>query len=173
MAPCLSKLAKVSARCDSWIDGLHVSNHRLDRPGVEMIGLGFIVCGGGDNDKVGPLVSGFLAQCGTEVELFTFEVFFNFSILNGRLLPVQLVHLVLQDIEKHHFIVLRQKNTVGKPNITGASNGDFHMIALLRCGLPLSSTSERNRSISAFRGSYSSIFRRKKRLVSINRSEVP
>ena len=28
--------------------------------------------------------------------------------------------------------MLRQKNAVGKPNITGASNSDFHMIPLLR-----------------------------------------
>jgi hypothetical protein len=48
-----------------------------------MIVLGVVVCGVGDNDKVSTLVRLFFAQCGTEIQLFTFEVFHSSQITGG------------------------------------------------------------------------------------------
>ena len=61
-----------------------------------------------------------------ELRSFGLKGFYKSNYLMG--------YLVLQDIEANHFVVLRQKNAIGKPNVTGASDGDLHLLDLPRGG---------------------------------------
>ena len=49
------------------IDGHDVTDHGFNGLGIEVVGFGVVVSGGGDDDVVGPFVSVFFIQRGTEV----------------------------------------------------------------------------------------------------------
>jgi len=47
-------------------------------------------------------------------------------VLDGRLVAVDLLHLLRHDIERMHLVVLCEQDGQRKTNVTGTGNCDFH-----------------------------------------------
>ena len=90
------------------VDGHDVLDHRFDRAGVEVVGLGVVVGGGGDDDIVGPGVSVMFIERSTEIERPVCQIVLDLGVGDRRHLAVEHLDFLGDDIERHYFIVLRQ-----------------------------------------------------------------
>lgn len=108
------------------IDDHDVANHVFNGFGIEVVGFGVVVGGGGDDDVVGPLVSVFLIQSGTEVERLVLEVILKLAVLYWRFLAIEHRDLPGDDVQSDDFVVLRQQHTVRQTYVTGSGYSDFH-----------------------------------------------
>lgn len=108
------------------VDREYVADHGFDRTGVEVIGFGVVVGGRGDDDVVGADKGFVLVERGAKVERFVGEIVFDLGVDNRRLLAVDHVHLLGNDVERNDFIVLGEKDGVGETDVTGSGDGDFH-----------------------------------------------
>jgi len=91
--------------------------------GVEVVGLGVVVRGGGDDDVVGTGVGIGFVQRGAEVEFLVFEVVFDFGVFDGRLFAVEHRDFFGDDVERDHFVVLGEEDGVGKSDVAGSGDG--------------------------------------------------
>jgi hypothetical protein len=73
-----------------------------------------------------------LVPCGTGVERLVREVVFNLDVDDGRKLAVQHFGLLGNDVQHIHFVVLCQQVGVGRADLAGAGNGEFHFLPF-RC----------------------------------------
>ena len=112
------------------VDRLHVPDHRLHRAGVEVVGLRVVIGGRGDDHVIGARVGVLLVQGGAQIERLVLEVVLDLGIDDGRLLAIEHRHLLGDDVEGHHFIVLCQQDGIGQADVAGTGNGDLH------CWLP-------------------------------------
>ena len=54
------------------------------------------------------------------------QVVLQLGVFNGAALAVEHGHLLGDDVNGHHFVVLGQQNGVGQADVAGAGYGDFH-----------------------------------------------
>jgi hypothetical protein len=108
------------------VEGQDIADHRLDGPGVEVVGLGVVVGGGGDDHILGPGVGLGLVEGGPEIQGLVAQVVLDFAVDDGRNLAIEHLHLLGDDVEGHHFIVLGQQDGVGETDVAGAGDGNLH-----------------------------------------------
>ena len=51
----------------------------------------------------------------------------NLIVLDGRLKGVNLLHLLGNDVQRVHLVVLREQNGEGQAHIAGTGNGNLHV----------------------------------------------
>jgi hypothetical protein len=105
---------------------MRLTRHGLDAAGVEVVGLGVVVGGGGDDDVIGPGVGLVLVERGAQVQGLVRQEVLDVDVVDGAAPGVDHLHLGRHDVERHHLVVLGQKNGVGKTDVAGAGDGDFH-----------------------------------------------
>lgn len=108
------------------VDAHHILNHRFDRTGIEVVGLGIVVGWCGDDDVIRPGICFALVQRGLEIEFFIGEVILDLGIFDRRLLAVKHRNFFGNDIDRDHFIVLGKQDGVGEADVAGSGDGDFH-----------------------------------------------
>lgn len=107
------------------IDGDDVFDDGFDRARVEVVGLRIIVGGGGDDDVVSADISFLLVECRPQIERSGFKVFLDLVIDDGGFFAVDHAHLLGDDVERNHFIVLCKQDGVGESNVASSDDGNF------------------------------------------------
>ena len=69
-------------------------------------------------------------QGGFKIQVFIFQEVANFRVLQGRNAIIQQFDFFRNDIERHHFMLLRKNHGIGKANITCTDNTNFHNLLL-------------------------------------------
>ena len=108
------------------VDGEYVFDDRFDAACVEEVGLGVVVGGRGDDDEVCVGVCVVLVERGAEVKRLVAQVALDFGIGDGRAAVVEHGHLLRDDVECHHLVVLGEEDGVGESDVAGLCDGDFH-----------------------------------------------
>jgi hypothetical protein len=91
-----------------WVEGHHVAHHGLDRAGVEIVGFGIVVGRRGDHHVVHPSVRIVLDQRRPQVQRPISQVILDLEIVDPGFAALQHRHLFRNDVQRHHFMVLRQ-----------------------------------------------------------------
>ncbi len=94
--------------------------------GIEEILLGVVIRRRGDDHIVRIGIRRPSIQRRRQVQRLLLQILLDILILDGTLLPVDLLHLLGNDVHGHHLILLRQQRRDGKPYITGTCNCNFH-----------------------------------------------
>ena len=108
------------------IDGHYILDHRLDGPGVEVIGLRVVIGRRGNDDDLSPDIGLLLIQRGPEIKRLAAQIVLDLPVFDRRHLLVEHAHLLGKDIQRNNLIVLRQQDGVGKTYIAGTGDSDFH-----------------------------------------------
>ena len=120
----------------SRVGGHHSLDHRLDRRGVEIVGLRVIVGGGGDDHVIGASVGLGCVKRALQTERAVREEVADLRIVDRRLAGVDLRHLGRDDVEGHHIVPLREQHGDGEADIAGADDGDLEALALRHAVTP-------------------------------------
>ena len=65
-------------------------------------------------------------ECGSEVQRLVGQEVFDLFVFYRRFFLIKQRDLLGDDIQRHNFIVLSQKNGIGQADIAGACNSNFH-----------------------------------------------
>ena len=99
---------------------LHQADHCLHCRGVKMVSGGIIICRGGNHHKIRLFVC-ILPVCGScQIQFLFCQIFFNIIILDGRLFPVDQLHLFRNNIHGINLVVLSQQSSHRQSHIPGS-----------------------------------------------------
>ena len=100
-------------------------NHSLNRRSIKVLGLAIIVGRSRDYNKIRIRVCSLCIQSCGQIQVFFCQVFFNIIILNRRFLVVNHIDLSLHNIDCNHLMMLAQKHSQRKPDVSRAGHSDF------------------------------------------------
>ena len=107
-------------------DAAHVGHHGLDRAGVEVVGLGVVVGGRGDDRVVGSFEGVARVRGGVEAQVALGEKGLDLGVDDGGHAPAHRFDPLRRQIEGRHVVVLRQEDGVRQADVSDAGDGDLH-----------------------------------------------
>ena len=100
-------------------------NYCFNRRSIKVLSLAIIVGRSRDYNKVRIRVCSLCIQSCGQIQVFFCQVFFNIIILNRRFLVVNHIDLSLHNIDCNHLMMLAQKHSQRKPDVSRAGHSDF------------------------------------------------
>ena len=113
------------------VHGEHEVDNILDMVSIEEVLDGIVVCGGCNDHEVCVLVGSLAIKGCHKIQLLLLQILLDILILNGANPVVDLLHLLRDDIDGGHLMMLRQQGSDGKTYIACACNCDFHILTYL------------------------------------------
>ena len=96
--------------------------------GIEIVLLRVVVGGGGYDYEIGVAVGRGTVERGSEVERLLGQIALDIFILDGRLAPVDHIHLFGDDVNGRHVVVLGQQRGDTHPHV--ACSGHRYVVFL-------------------------------------------
>lgn len=105
---------------------LYGAHHSLNAGGVKVVVLRVVIGRSGDDHKIGPGKGRGTVRGRTQTQRAIGEEVFQIGIDNRALARIDHSNPLFGNISGHDIIILRQKDGVGEPYVTKASDCDFH-----------------------------------------------
>ena len=91
----------------------HITNHRLDGAGIEVVSLGIVISGCGNDHHIGTDVGFLPIQRRPEIERLAAQVLLDLFVLDRRIALVEHLNLLGDDVQRNNLIVLSKKQGIG------------------------------------------------------------
>ncbi len=110
------------------IDGHHILDHRLNRTGVEVMGIGIVIGRRRYDDEIRPLISLMLVQRCRQIERLVREIVLQLGISDGGFPLIDQRDLLRHQVQRNNLVMLREQHGIGQTDIAGARYSNFHYI---------------------------------------------
>ncbi|MEY3959196.1 MAG: hypothetical protein RJA37_1799 [Verrucomicrobiota bacterium] len=108
------------------LGGMGLTQHLLDRAGVEAVGLGVVVGGSGDqHEPRAPVGLGGIER-GAEAEPARAQGLLDLLVRDGRTAGVHQLHALRVDVERDDLMAAGQQDRVGQADVARADDRDLH-----------------------------------------------